>query len=73
MLSPQTDEERLAKYFAQLEREIDWISDSELEIVLARPCKYRKLLEDSNKKHGREKETGSLRQHPRQEGEDCSG
>jgi hypothetical protein len=46
MLSPKTDEERLAKYFAQLEREIDWISDTELEMALARPCKYRKILEE---------------------------
>jgi hypothetical protein len=46
MLSPQSDEERLEKYFAQLEREIDWISDSELEVALARPCKYRKILEE---------------------------
>ena len=46
MLSPRSDEERLEKYFAQLEREIDWISDSELELALERPCKYRKILEE---------------------------
>ena len=46
MLSPRNDEERLEKFFAQLEREIDWISDSELELALARPCKYRKILEE---------------------------
>lgn len=73
MLSPQTDEDRLARYFAQLKREIDWISDVELEVALSRSCKYRKLLEERNNEHGGEKEAGPLCSYSCQEGKNCSG
>ena len=50
MLSPQSDEERLAKYFAQLEREFPYITKRDVDDALLRPCKYRKILEERKKK-----------------------
>ena len=73
MLSPQSDEERLEKYFAQLERDFPYVTQRDVDDALERPCKYRKLLEERNNEHGGEKETGPLCQHPCQEGKDCSG
>ena len=46
MLSPQSDEERLAKYFAQLEREFPYITRRDVDDALLRPCRYRKIIEE---------------------------
>lgn len=73
MLSSRNDEERLEKYFTQLEKDFPYVMERDLDDALESPCKYRKLLEERNKEHGREKEAGSLCQHPCQEGKDCSG
>lgn len=41
-----TEADRLARFFAQLEREIPWISDAELKEAISRPCKWAKILEE---------------------------
>ena len=46
MLSPQSDEERLEKYFAQLEKDFPYVTQRDVDDALARPCKYRKILEE---------------------------
>jgi len=46
MLSPQSDEERLAKYFRQLERDFPYVTELDVKDALARPCKYSKILEE---------------------------
>ena len=51
MLSPQTDEERLAKYFAQLEKDFLYVTQRDVDDALERPCKYRKILEERKKQN----------------------
>jgi hypothetical protein len=46
MRSPQSDKERLAKYFAQLGREFPYITKRDVDDALLRPCKYCKILEE---------------------------
>ena len=46
MLSPHSDEERLAKYFRQLERDFPYVTERDVKDALARPCKYSKILEE---------------------------
>ena len=46
MLSPQSDEERLEKFFAQLEKDFPYVTQRDVDDALARPCKYRKILEE---------------------------
>jgi hypothetical protein len=46
MLSPQSDEERLAKYFRQLERDFPYVTERDVKDALVRPCKYSKILEE---------------------------
>ena len=46
MLSPRSDEERLAKFFAQLKGVFPRLTEREVAAALARPCKYRKILEE---------------------------
>ena len=46
MLSSQNDEERLEKYFTQLEKDFPYVMERDLDDALERPCKYRKILEE---------------------------
>jgi hypothetical protein len=46
MLSPRSDEERLEKYFAQLEKNFPYVTQRDVDDALERPCKYRKILEE---------------------------
>jgi len=46
MLNPQSDEERLEKFFAQLEKDFPYVTQRDVDDALARPCKYRKILEE---------------------------
>ena len=46
MLSPQSDEERLEKFFAQLEKDFPYVIQRDVDDALERPCKYRKILEE---------------------------
>jgi hypothetical protein len=50
MLSSQNDEERLEKYFAQLERDFPYVTKRDVDDALERPCKYRKILEERKNK-----------------------
>ena len=51
MLSPRSDEERLAKFFAQLKGVFPRLTEREVAAALARPCKYRKILEERKKQN----------------------
>jgi hypothetical protein len=46
MLSSRNDEERLEKYFTQLEKDFPYVMERDLDDALERPCKYRKILEE---------------------------
>ena len=50
MLSSQNDEERLEKYFTQLEKDFPYVMERDLDDALERPCKYRKILEERKNK-----------------------
>jgi len=45
-----TEAERLDKYFAQLRAILPYVTEREVAAALARPCKYRKILEERNTK-----------------------
>jgi hypothetical protein len=50
MLSPQNDEERLEKYFTQLEKDFPYVMERDLDDALESPCRYRKILEERKNK-----------------------
>jgi hypothetical protein len=50
MLSSRNDEERLEKYFTQLEKDFPYVMERDLDDALERPCKYRKILEERKNK-----------------------
>lgn len=52
MLSPQSNEERLAKFFAQLEKDFPYVTKRDVDNALVRPCKYLKILEERQKENG---------------------
>jgi hypothetical protein len=50
MLSSRNDEERLEKYFTQLEKDFPYVMERDLDDALESPCKYRKMLEERKNK-----------------------
>ena len=46
-----TEAERLDKYFAQLRAIFPYVTEREVAAALARPCKYRKILEERKKQN----------------------
>jgi len=43
-----TEAERLEKFFLDLERWMSYPTKAEMEQVLSRPCRWRKILEERN-------------------------